>query len=149
MHRSMKKRGRPPKNGVTEPRFFLRALMVTHAFSKARAGGQKHSAAMIEAVEFVGELDPGMPISETGVKRVLAEFRPKDSQVALTTDYLILEGEEAARHRRSHAQMLESAGLKSRTELTDQDLQKPLKIFKFGFDKRPNYPRYNAKSSNS
>jgi hypothetical protein len=80
MHRSLKKNGRPPKNGVVAPGRFLRALMVIHAFSKARAGGQKHSADVREAVEFVRQLDPEMPISETEVKRVLAEFLPRASR---------------------------------------------------------------------
>jgi hypothetical protein len=148
MHGSMKKRGRPPKNGVVEPERFARALMVIHAYSEARAGRQKHSSAIREAVDFVRQLDPEMPISETEVKRVLAEFLPQDSQVTLTVDYSILEGEEAARRRSFYAQMLEFAGIKSTTELADQNLRKPLKSFKFGFGKRPNYPRHNAKTSN-
>jgi hypothetical protein len=147
-HGSVKTIGRPPKNGVKALDYFLRALKVIHAHSKARAGGQKLSAATRETVEFLRQLDPDMPISETTVKRVLAEFRSQESQVALTVDYSILEGEEAARHRSFHAQMLEFAGIKSTTELTDQDMRKPLKVFKFGFGKRPNYPRHNAKTSN-
>jgi len=144
----MKKRGRPSKNGLVGPEHFGRALMVIDAYLRAREGGQKHSAAVRQAVEVVRQSGLGMPISETVVKRVLAEFLPKDSPAALKTDYVILEGEEAASHRRFHAQMLELAGNKITTELTDQDLQKPLKIFKFGFGKRPNYPRHNAKTSN-
>ncbi len=123
--------------------------MVIHAYSKARAGGQKHSAALKEAVEFVRQLDPLMPISETTVKRILAEFRRQSSPIALQTEYLMREGEEAASQRWIHAQMLELAGIKSTSELTDQDLRKPLKSFKFGFVNRPNYPRHNAKTSNS
>jgi len=144
----MKKRGRPRKHGVVGPECFYRALKVIPAFSKVRAEGQKHSVAVRETVELLHELDPEMPISETGVKRILAEFLPQHSQVALKVDCLTLEGEEAASHRRFHAQMLEFAGNKITTELTDQDLRKPLKIFKFGFGKRPNYPRHNAKTSN-
>jgi hypothetical protein len=147
MDGSTKKRGRPPKNGVVEAKRFGRALMIVHAYSKARDGGQKRSAAVREAVDFVRQHDPEMRISETEVKRVLAEFVPQGSQVALMVDYSVLEGDEAAERRSFHAQMLESAGNKSLLELTDQDLRKPLKTFKFGFGKRPNYPRHNAKPS--
>lgn len=147
-----KKRGRPSRNGVKEPWQFGRALMVIHAYSKARDGGQKHSAAIREAVDFVRQLDPEMPVSQTEVRRVLAEFRPQDSRVALRVDYSILEGEEAAKRRsfyaQMYAQMLEFAGTKSTTELIDENLRKPLKSFKFGFGKRPNYSRHNAKTSN-
>jgi hypothetical protein len=143
----MKKIGRPPKNGVVEPERFLRALMVTFAYSNARAGGQKHSAAVREAVEFVRRLDPEMSISETEVKRVLAEFLPHDNKVALAVDYSILEGEEAARRRSFFARMREFAENKSSTELTDQNLRKPLRSFRFGFGERPNYQRHNAKTS--
>jgi hypothetical protein len=143
---SMKKRGRPPKNGVVEAFCFGRALMIIHAYSKARDAGQKHSCAVRETVESVRQLDPKMPVSETAVKRVLAEFMPRDSQVALRVDYSILEGDDAAERRRFHAEMLAFAGNRISTELTDQDQRRPLKAFKFGFGIRPIYPRHNAKS---
>ncbi len=145
----MKKRGRPPKNGVVEPGNFLRVLEVISAHSKARNEGQKHSVAVREAVEFVRQVNPEMAISETGVKRVLAEFQPHDSQVALMSEYLILEGEEAARRRSLIMQIRELAGTNSATEPTAQNLRKPLKSFRFGFGNRPNYTRHNAKTSNS
>ena len=144
----MKKRGRPPKNGVMEPGIFLRAVQVICAYSKARNEGQKHSIAVREAVEFVRKVNPAMAISETGVKRVLAEFQPHESQVALMAEYLILEGEEAARRRSLIAQIPESAGTNRATEPTAQNLRKPLKSFRFGFGRRPNYTRHNAKTSN-
>jgi hypothetical protein len=145
----MKKRGRPPKNGVVGPERFLRALKVIHAYSKAREEGQKHSAAVKEAVEFVRQLDPKKSISETEVKRVLAEFRPRDSQVALTAEFLVLEGKDTAGRRSFLTQNPELAGTKSATKLTYKNLRKPLKSFKFGFRRRPNYTRHNAKTSNS
>ena len=148
MEGERKRRGRPQKDGVTEPWRFGRALEIVYAYRKARDAGEKHSAAVREAVAFVRQLDPEMRISETEVRRVVAEFLSQASQVALTADYLILEGEEAARRRRFFAEMLEFAGDKITTELTDQNLRKPLKSFTFGFGKRPNYPRHNAKTSN-
>ena len=144
--RAMKKTGRPSKNGVVEPECFLRAVMVIHAFSESRARGQKHGAAIREAVEFVRQLAPEISISETEVKRVLAEFRPKNIPVALKVDYSILEGEEAAKRRRFLAESLDFAGNRTETKLTDQPLQRPLRSFSFGFGKRPNFPRHNAKT---
>src|SRR5260221_14649092 len=102
----IKKVGRPPMNGVTEPWRFGRALKVIHAYTKARAGGEKHSAAVKEAVNFVRRLDPYTPISETEVKRVLGEFLPKNGSTALLVDYSVLEGEEAEGTRRYYEQLL-------------------------------------------
>ena len=143
----MNRKGRPPKNGVVEPKHLLRAFKIVYSYSEALAGGQKHAAAVREAVDFVRQLDPKMPVSETAVKRVLAEFLPKDGQVALKVNCSILKGEEAARLRSFLAQMSELAGTKSPAVSADQNLQKPLKSFKFGFGKRPTYPRHNAKTS--
>jgi hypothetical protein len=148
IHREMKKKGRPSKNGAVEPQSFLRALMVIDAYSKARAEGEKHSTAVTESIEFVRQLAPEMRISETEAKRVLAEFLPRNGQVALKVNFSILEGEEAARRRSLIAQIPELAGTKTPAVSTDQDLRRPLMIFKFGFGKRPSYPRHNATSSN-
>jgi len=64
-------------------------------------------------------------------------------------DYAILEGEEAARLRSLIAQIPGLAATKTATDLNDQNLQRPLMSFKFGFGKRQNYPRHNAKTPNS
>lgn len=148
MESERKGKGRPPKNGVTEPWRFGRALKVVHAYRKARAGGEKHSAAVREAVEFVRQHDPKMPISETEVKRILAEFLPKDGPAALVVEYATLEGEEAAKLRSLHEQRLANAGIKITGGLSDQNRRKPLKRFKFRFGERPHYPRHNASSTN-
>jgi hypothetical protein len=146
MDKPIRKRGRPSTGGVKAPRQFKRALMVIYGYTKAREQGAKHAAAVQEAVDFVRQLDPQLSVSQTEVKRNLAEFLPQGGQVALTVDYSILEGKEAAR-RRFYVQMAEFAGTKSTAELTDQNLRKPLRSFKFGFGKRPQYPRHNAKTS--
>ena len=54
-----------------------RALMVVAEYNKARERGEKHTAAMQAAVDFVRQHQPKMPISTTAAKRVLAEFRPR------------------------------------------------------------------------
>jgi hypothetical protein len=75
----MAKRGRPNKNGVKPGWALLRSFLVLHAYDQARARGDKHSHAIAEAVSAVRSRVPEMPISETEVKRVLAEFQSKDS----------------------------------------------------------------------
>jgi len=144
----IRKRGRPPKNGVTEPWRFARALKIIYAYDKARVSGLKHTAAIREAVGFVRQLDPEMPVSETEVKRILAELRPSTGSVALLSNYEVLEGEEAARLRSRLAQMFAFAERKD-TEPPNQDPSRPLKRFSIGYGKRPNYPRHNAKNPNS
>jgi hypothetical protein len=143
----MKKRGRPPKNGVVEPEHFGRALKLTYAYSEARKKGLKHSAAVREAVEFVRRLNPATPVSESAVRRVLAEFRPQNSEVEITVEYSTLEGSGAAACRSRFAQLLKSSGNENVPALSDEDLRRPLKAFKFGFGKRLDYPRHNAKPS--
>jgi hypothetical protein len=147
MNGSKKKRGRPRKNGVKELKDFGRVLKVVFAHAKARREGLKRVSAIQEACEFVRQFDPDTRISKTGVKRILAEFVPQDSQIALKVDASVLEGDEAVGRRTRLAQMLKCAGDESGAmRLTGQNLRKPLKSFKFGFEKRPNYPRSNAKS---
>jgi hypothetical protein len=144
----MKKMGRPRKNGRVGPKHLGRSLKIMHAFPKARRDGLKYSAAVRETVDAVRRLAPGMPISESEVKRVVAEFSPRGSQIELRVESLIVEGEEAAR-RRYRAHMPEAAGRKEFPKITDPDQQKPLKIFRFGFAQKAHYPRHNAKKSKS
>jgi hypothetical protein len=145
----MKKMGRPRKNGVVGPKHLARALMIVDAYSKARREGSKYSAAVRETVDAIKQSAPGLSISETEVRRVVAECLPRESQIALTAEYSILEGEEAAKHRRSHAVKMEQAGVKGLREMSESDLQKPLKRFIFGYGKKIHYPRHNAKESKS
>lgn len=99
----MKKMGRPRKNGMVGPTHLGRSLKVMNAFPKARRDGLKYSATTMETVDAVRPLAPGMPISETEVKRVVAEFSPRGSQIELRVESLIVEGEEAAiRRYRAH-----------------------------------------------
>jgi len=104
---------------------FLRACVVIYAYNEARSSGLKHSSAVTEAVATVKKVYPGMPISETEVKRVLANFQPKG--VA-----------EAFKVTRTSEQSLPPAitGLMG----VLQDSRKKT-IFAFGFGPRPEYPR--------
>jgi hypothetical protein len=68
--------------------------LVLHAYDQARARGDKHSRAVAEAVSAVQSRVPGMPISETEVKRVLAEFQSKDSERSWIIADDIVQGPE-------------------------------------------------------
>jgi hypothetical protein len=145
---STKKRGRPRKNGVRDTRVLLRTLSVLHSYDNARARREKYSVAIRESVTFVQQLHPGMPISETEVKRILAEFRPKGAHTALVSEYSDVNGEEAKQIRRKLAVrgfLSEDPAQSTRTEGDS----KPLKRFIMRFAKTPNYPRHNAKEANS
>ena len=139
-----RKRGRPPKNGVKDPIALLRALIVLHGYDHARAKREKYSVAINEAVAFVRQLHAGMPISETEVKRILAEFRPRGARTILMSEYSVVEGEEARklRSKLSFTRFL-SEGQAEPTP-TEND-SKPLKRFTIRFAESPNYPRHNAK----
>jgi hypothetical protein len=145
----MKRRGRPHKHGLKKPSALARALMVVYAYDKARKEGLKHSAAIREAVAFVKRIHPEMAISETEVRRILAEFHSSKSPVALRSNYEIVVGKEAARFRGLLAQIPGFKDSKSSSNSSRQDPQRPLRRFSIGYVKRPNYPRHNAKKPNS
>jgi len=145
----MEKMGRPPKNGRVGLWQLSRSLMILKDYLKARRGGLKYSAAVRETVDDVRQLVPGMPVSETEVKRVVALLSPENRPLAAIVDSRILEGQEAARIRRFHAEMMEYAGIKSFANMTDSDWNKPLTRFTLGFGPKPEYPRHNAKKSKS
>jgi hypothetical protein len=123
--------------------------MISYAYDKARTDGNKHSAAVRDAVDFVKQLEPEIAISEAEVKRILAELRPSDGPMALLATYDILEGEAAATHRSRFAQIVGSNGSKNPSDSPEKDPARPLKRFLISYGKRPTYPRHNAKTSNS
>lgn|ERR1700678_40152 len=132
-----KKRGRPSQNGTTRPRYFLRAVKFISSYDEARAEGEKHTSAVRMAIDTFRRLNPKIPMSETCAKRILAEFRPQNGALELRCNYSILEGDEAAEHRRLHPRPSVSPD--------SSDPRRPLKLFKFGFGKRSNFRRHNAK----
>jgi hypothetical protein len=146
---SAKKRGRPPQHGVKAPWQFRRVLMVVAEYDKARERGEKHTTAMQEAMDYVRQHEPKMPISTTAVRRVLAEFRSKDSQLALTVSLSIADDKELARRRNLRAQVPGFAGNNITAELTDSNRQSGRRTYKFGFVERPSYARHNAKTPNA
>ena len=75
--------GRPRKNGLQPLWMWERVSLVLFAYDRSRSVGNKHSTAVIEAVTFVREQNPQMPISESEVKRILARLRSKDAKLTL------------------------------------------------------------------
>jgi hypothetical protein len=69
------KLGRPRKGGVRPPEHFLRGAVALSAFDAARPGGEKYEVALAAGVQAVRDLFPDLPISATGMKRFLTEFR--------------------------------------------------------------------------
>ena len=89
MENAKKTRGRPKKEeGREEFWRFVRAGMIVYAYNEARKRKQKHSAAVGEAVAYVRQHRPEMPVSETVVKRTLATFRSfRPSSASISGEY--------------------------------------------------------------
>lgn len=79
----MAKKGRPRTNGRKPGWVLGRAMIAIEAYDRARCAGDKHWFAVRAAVEAVRIEFPGIAISETEVKRVLADLRPKNASDAL------------------------------------------------------------------
>jgi hypothetical protein len=143
-----KKPGRPAKHGVKDPRTLSRTLAVLYSFDRARARGEKYSAAIRESVASVRQLHPEMRISETEVKRILAEFRPRGARTILMAEYSVVEGEEARSIRNKLAIrgfLPEDPAQSTHSE----EVPKPLKRVTMRFLDAPNYPRHNASGASS
>jgi hypothetical protein len=128
----MAKRGRPRKDGRQPFMVFIRMISVIDAYNKARKSGEKHSSAVTEAVAAVRAQWPEMPISETVVKRILAEYYPKGSPMAFRVT-------EISEPLPLSADLSELAGLPPDTRIK--------RSFVVGFGPRLNYPRANARTS--
>lgn len=61
----------------------VRVILAIYAYGLARDDGDKHLVAILEAVNYIGDKCPWMPISETEVKRIVAEWRPKGAAICL------------------------------------------------------------------
>lgn len=79
----MAKQGRPRTNGRKPGWVLGRVLIAIEAYDRARRHGQKHWFALEAAVNAVRTEFPGVPISQSEVKRVLADLRPKNASEAL------------------------------------------------------------------
>ena len=120
------------------------------AHDEARVSGQKHSVAVLQAVESIKRLYPTMPISSTVVKRVLAEFRPKDGGTILCFERTSLSAETAEKLRWLKAQVaiLEGKKYQRLPRASSDGSTKIPTTFKIRFVNRPTYPRHNRKITN-
>lgn len=143
-------KGRPrKKEDSIEFWQFVRAAIATSAYDEARKEGDKHSVAVRQAVDAVRLRHPEMPISETGVRRILSAVRPRGSGAILCFERLILSEEDKKKHQWIREQ---TALLKVRkgttSELPIYDETRPAAKYTIRFSERPNYPRHNHKDSN-
>jgi hypothetical protein len=143
------KRGRPRKEpGRMLAWQFMRVVMVLRGYDEARAKDQKHSVAVAEAVKFVRDLNPNMPISETVVRRILATFRPRGGVTVLRIERAVLSEEFTKNYefmREEAAAFMERMGLgwppPPRISPTTG-----ANTFTMSFAEKPNYPRFNRKT---
>ena len=82
-----RQKGRPKKKQDSIKVWqFGRAAIVMSAYDEAREKDQKHSAAIRDAVDMVRLRNPKMPISESGARRILSEFRSRQREITLRFD---------------------------------------------------------------
>jgi len=79
----MKKPGRPKKNGQKFMWMLKRVTLAIYSYGLARDAGEKHSVAIHEAVKYIRDKCPWMPISESEVKRIVAAWRSKRAATCL------------------------------------------------------------------
>ena len=138
-------RGRPKKEkGLIELWRFGRAGVVRFAYDEARQRGEKHSVAIICAVEYIRQHYPKMPISETEVRRVLATFQPRKSRTVLRFERATVGGERLKKFRFVAGVQGEKGPAAPSSSI--QNLPESITSYKFRFAKRPQYPRHNRKA---
>lgn len=149
----MKKRsrGRPRKiEGSIKLWQLGRQARVTCAYDESRGKGEKHSVAVKEAADAVRQCRPEVPISETGVKRILSTVRPRGSRTILRFERAPLVEEDIKKLRLIVEQVPDLQ------EKNDVTLAEPWvynetrrrEKFLIRFSERPDYPRHNRKTSN-
>ena len=128
---------------------FVRAGIVMAVYDEARQSDQKHSVAVRQAVEFVKQNYPGLRISETAVRRILAEWRPRKSRTILRFERSTMTADEIAKYRSVREQAAafqQKEGLKVPvpSDITNNP-SRPRTKFLLRFGERPNYARSNRK----
>jgi hypothetical protein len=146
MENAKRARGRPKKEeGREEFWRFIRTGIIISAYDEARKGSQKHSVAVTQTVEYLRQHQPEMPISETVVKRTLATFRSRNSQITLRFNRSTVGKKELTRLRSLLKQARYGQSEIGLPVPSIQNLPKSLTAYKFGYAKRPRYPRHNLK----
>ena len=128
---------------------FVRAGIVMAVYDEGRQSDQKHSVAVRQAVEFVKQNYPGLRISETAVRRILAEWRPRNSGTILRFERSTMTADEIAKYRSVREQAAafqQTEGLKVPvpSDIINNH-SRPRTKFLIRFGERPNYPRSNRK----
>ena len=148
MKTEKKKRGRPRKQGgKLKFKDFVRAEIVMCAYDEVRKSDQKHSGAVKEAVAFGKRLHPEMSISETGLRRDLAAFRPRTNRSTLIAERSPMTEGDVARLRGMLEQVPpDQRGQGAKADLASE-MQRPMPRTKYmlRFAERPTYPRYNRR----
>ena len=142
-------RGRPKKiKDSIEPRQFGRAALVLSAYNEARKRGEKHSSAVTSTVKFVKRCNPTVPISEAGVRRILAMFQRKGEGTVLWFERSAFSEEDKKKFDlifKLTAAFAEKKGLTCQQFPLYDDETRPREKFIIRYSERPNYPRHNAK----
>jgi hypothetical protein len=147
----MAKPGRPNKNGVKPGWTLFRSFLALHAYGRARTRGDKHSNAISAAVLAVRSWAPGMPISETEVRRVIAEFQSKDPEECWITTVGVVQGPELDTWFDNLKWLAEIAekfpGILNESSVPGDEF-KPSRprILNIQIGPRPRYPRTNART---
>ena len=142
--------GRPKKKeGAIACWRLFRDVMVVSAYAEARESGEKHSAAVTQAVDHVRQRCSEMRISETEVKRTLAIYQPRNNQIIFQFKRVTLHESELMRQRNVLEQAV--AELRGKKGLwkplpSIQDSPKSRTAYTFAYAERPLYPRHNRKT---
>jgi hypothetical protein len=125
----------------------VRAGIAMSLFDEERRNDQKHCGAITDVVGLIKKSYPDNRISNTGVRRILAEFRPKERHTVLLFERTALTGEELEKF---HWKQKILAALRHDDKSTlptypKLDRTEPVTVFRIRFGERPNYPRHNRK----
>ena len=146
MEAEKKKRGRPRQAKDTIQYWqFARVGGVMCAYDEARERGDKHSVAVRGAVEHLKKSSPGMPISETEVKRILAVWRPRNAGTILRFERKILTEEDIKSHCWLQEQLAVLQGKRDLKLEVPTNLGRLTGSITVRFAERRNYPRHNRK----
>ncbi len=124
-----RKRGRPKESGMEEGPRFERTAQALLIYNKARAAGEKHASALQMAAQAIRAQNPGIRISLTEVRRILAKLQPRNKPISFS--------------------VTEPNSIEAQEIRTLPNGQRVKMGPKFGFRIRPQYPRSNAKASSS
>src|SRR5271170_1476224 len=95
-----KRSGRPRKNPeVLAAWRFARSAMALAQYNESRKRGMKHSSAIGDAVAFVRQRCPELPISESEVRRALATFQPRNGRWVFIFNKTTLSDADIEKHR--------------------------------------------------